>query len=82
MLDFHIDKIYPPINYKFQRKARKNYICEKCGNEIHKNEYYYEYKPNPIYNIIKHIMIYFTWRKRCIDCEPFYHSELILIKEE
>ena len=82
MLNYSIDKEFPIIKYKFQRKARKNYICEQCGNEIHKNELYYEYKPNPIYDLINHKMVYDKWRKRCFECEPFYHSELLLIKEE
>ena len=50
MLDYNINKEFPPINYKFQRTALKNYTCENCGNEIHKKELYYEYKPNPTYD--------------------------------
>ena len=68
--------INPPINYKFQRRALKNYECENCGCEIHKNELYYEYKPNPKYDVKKHKKIYFKWRKRCWNCEPFNHIEL------
>lgn len=77
-----LDKIFPPINYKFQRRARKNYICEKCKTEIHKNEYYYEYKSNPSYDKLLSKRVYFKWRKRCINCEPRSHLELEIIMEE
>lgn len=74
--------INPPINYKFQRRAMKNYECEKCGEEIHKNELYHEYKPNPKYDPKTHKMVYDKWRKRCIKCEPNNHIELEMIREK
>lgn len=75
-------KKYPPIKYKFQRRARKTHMCEMCGSEIHPNEYYWSYKPNPTYNLYKHKREYDKWRKRCIRCEPLSHEELKSIKEE
>jgi hypothetical protein len=79
-----LNKKYPPINYRFQRKANKNHICEVCNVEIHKNEYYWSYKPNPIYVQEQHkkVKVYDKWRKRCIDCEPRNHIELENIKED
>ena len=51
-------------------KARKSYICEKCGKEIPKGDYYYTFKPYPRgFN-------WFAWRKRCIDCKPKYYDEI------
>ena len=64
------------VNHKFQRKAKKNYSCEKCGSEIHKNEFYFEWKPLPTK---KH---WFNWRKRCIDCEPRHYNEVMIYENQ
>ena len=63
------------IKNVFERVAMKNYTCEKCGQEIHKNEYYYQYKPLPTR---RH---WFTWRNRCIDCKPIYYDEVHLYED-
>jgi len=71
----------PTVNYKKLVKAKKSHTCEMCGCEIHKNEYHWFYKPNPTYNAdgTKH---YYKWRKRCRDCEPMYHSEMLQIENK
>jgi len=68
--------LYPKIKNKKQTAARKNYTCEMCGNEIHKNELMWWYKPRPIYLGPNHPKIYFKWRKRSFDCEPMSYAEL------
>jgi len=63
------------IGKVFQRVAMKNYTCEKCGQEIHRNELYYQYKPLPTK------MYWFTWRNRCIECKPIYYDEVKLYED-
>ena len=70
------NNLFKKIKYKFQVLANKNHICEVCGCEIHKNEYYYIYKPLPEYNKLTKTKVYNKWRKRCIDHEPKSYSEL------
>lgn len=75
--------ILDKIKYKFLRIANKTHICEMCGNEIHKNEHIWWYKPKPNYLKTNKnrlgFKIYNKWRKRCIDCEPKSYAELELI---
>lgn len=52
------------------RKALKSYICECCGCEIVKGDYYYTYKPYP------EPPIWFGWRKRCLLHKPLKHDEI------
>lgn len=78
----HYRKLYPPINYKFMRTATKQHFCEVCGVEIHKNELYWTYKPNPSYDKRTKKKEYHKWRKRCWDHEPRSHEELKTILEE
>jgi len=70
------------INYCFMRKAKNNYICEYCGKEIHKNEYYYYYKPDPHYDKYRKIHIFSKWAHRCIDCKPQTHVEISEIESK
>lgn len=70
------------VTCKYERLAKKNYICEKCGKEIHKNEYYYTWKPLPKYNYLDKTKNYFKWRKRCIECEPIRENEVDLYEEK
>lgn len=58
------------VGYKFMRVAKKSYVCEKCGKEIPKGDHYWNWKPLP------NGKYWFTWRKRCIDCEPRYYDEV------
>lgn len=75
MKEQHQESQKGKIGKVFQRVAKKNYTCEKCGQEIHKNEHYYQYKPLPTR---KH---WFTWRNRCIDCKPIYYDEVHLYED-
>lgn len=58
------------IKTKKHVKAIKSHTCEKCNNEIPVGDHYYIYKPVPT------LKFWFTWRKRCINCEPMYYEEL------
>jgi|GEM_PF-5809751 len=75
MRDQHQESQKGKIKNVFERVAMKNYTCEKCGQEIHKNELYYQYKPLPTKKY------WFTWRNRCIDCKPVYYSEVDLYED-
>ena len=57
------------IKTKKHVKARKSHTCEKCSCEIPVGDYYYIYKPVPT------VKFWFTWRKRCNDCEPMRYEE-------
>lgn len=59
-----------PVGHKFMRTAKRNYTCEKCGCEIPKGDFYWNWKPLPTKKY------WFTWRKRCIDCEPKFYDEV------
>ncbi len=75
MNEQHQDSQKGKITKKFERVAMKNYTCEKCGQEIHKNERYFQYKPLPTKKY------WFAWRNRCIDCEPLYYDEVELYED-
>ena len=68
------------IQTVFERKARKSYTCEACGNEIVKGDLYLEYKPLPI-RLIDGKYKAAKWRKRCIDHPPKYYDEAELYHE-
>ena len=79
-----MSNILDKIVYKIQRTARKSHICEICGDEIHKGETIWWYKPKPEYTKVRkgrsYPKRYNKWRKRCYDCEPKSYAELELIK--
>jgi len=58
------------VNSVQQHKAQKSYVCEVCGCEIPKGDYYYTYKPYPRKNY------WYGWRKRCIDHKPVIYDEV------
>ena len=58
------------INSKKYVKAQKSHTCEKCNCEIPKGDYYWIYKPVPTSKF------WFTWRKRCLSCEPKHYEEV------
>lgn len=58
------------IKTKKQVLAAKSHTCEKCGCEIPKGDYYWIYKPLPTKKF------WYTWRKRCYDCEPKFYDEV------
>lgn len=64
------------INILKMVKARKSYICECCGKEIPKGDYYYTYKPYP------RDRGWYAWRKRCIDCKPKYYDEIYYYEDK